>query len=213
MGTKADFFYPSTWARMDRADADFGSVNPMVITVPGATPSKIVVALAKDGLGYLLDAAQLRGTTSGSAAGGQKVMFTLANGDMSVYGAPASYRTATGTYVVMSANGATGCPSGSGRQVMGIRIGASPLSATVAWCSPMSGAATNPIATTTDGTSNAIVWFTSNGQLKGVDGDTGAVVYNGTTSCAGVQKWTSPIAVKGRIVVAANDRLCAWRLP
>ena len=112
MGTKADYFYPSTWARMDRADADFGSVNPMVITVPGATPSKIVVALAKDGLGYLLDAAQLRGTTSGTAAGGQKVMFTLANGDMSVYGAPASYRTATGTYVVMSVNGATGCPGG-----------------------------------------------------------------------------------------------------
>ena len=197
---------------MDRADADFGSVNPMVITVPGATPSKLVVALAKDGIGYLLDAAQLRGTTSGTAAGGQKVMFTLSNGN-SVYGAPASYRTATGTYVVISANMATGCPSGTGRQVVAMRIGASPLSATVAWCSPMSGGPTSPIATTTDGTSNAIVWFASNGQLKGVDGDTGAVIYNGTSSCAGVQKWTSPIAVKGRIVVAGNGRLCAWRLP
>ena len=53
----------------------------------------------------------------------------------------------------------------------------------------------------------------SGGQLKGVDGDTGAAVYSGTSSCAGVQKWTSPIAVKGRIVVAGDGRLCAWRLP
>lgn len=80
MGTKADFFYPTTWATMDRDDADFGSVNPIFVTVPGAAPSRIIVALAKDGLGYLLDADQLRGSSSGSAAGGQKVMFRLGSG-------------------------------------------------------------------------------------------------------------------------------------
>ena len=51
------------------------------------------------------------------------------------------------------------------------------------------------------------------GQLRGVDGDTGAVIYSATNSCAGVAKWTSPIAVKGRIVVAGNGRLCAWGIP
>jgi hypothetical protein len=77
----------------------------------------------------------------------------------------------------------------------------------------MSNVTTNPIATTTDGTSNAIVWFTTNGQLRGLDGDTGTAIYSSTNSCSGVERWTSPIAVKGRIVVAGFERLCAWGIP
>ena len=140
MGTKADYFYPTTWVAMDRADADFGSVNPMVITVPGATPSKLVVAIAKDGKGYMLDAAQLRGTTSGTAAGGQKAMFTLAN-DMAVFGAPRVLPDRDGNVRRHHGeHGAAGCPGGgTGRQVVAVRIAANPLSATVAWCAPMSG--------------------------------------------------------------------------
>lgn len=95
---------------------------------------------------------------------------------------------------------------------MAVRISPSPLGATVAWCAALSGS-TSPIATTTDGMSDAIVWYASNNQLRGVDGDTGAAIYSGTNSCAGIQKWTSPIAVKGRIVTAANGRLCAWGVP
>jgi hypothetical protein len=214
MGTKADYFYPSDWANFDKNDGDVGSNNPMVITVPGATPSKLVVAIAKGGNGYLLDAAQLRGSASGSAAGGQLASFALGSGSgMNVYGAPASYKTATGTYVVMSSASATGCPGGgTGRQLMAVRITASPLAASVVWCASMASA-TNPIATTTDGTSDAIVWFANNGKLMGVDGDTGATIYTSSNTCSGVPKWSSPIAVKGRIVVAANGRLCAWGIP
>ena len=96
---------------------------------------------------------------------------------------------------------------------MSIRITPSPLAATVAWCAEMATATTGPITTTTDGTSATISRYTSGGQLRGVDGDTGAVVYSATDSCAGVAKWTSPIAVKGRIVVAGSGRLCAWGIP
>jgi hypothetical protein len=214
MGTKSDFFYPSSWSNFDQNDGDVGSANPMVITVPGATPSKLVVAIAKGGNGYLLDASQLRGTTTGSAAGGQLASFSMGSGSgMNIYGAPASYKTAMGTYVVMSSAAATGCPGGgTGRQLMAVRITASPLGASVAWCAAM-GSATNPIATSTDGTSDAIVWFANNGKLTGVDGDTGASIYTSSNSCANVPKWSSPIAVKGRIIVGANGRLCAWGLP
>ena len=215
MGTKADYFYPSDWASFDKGDGDVGAANPVVITVPGATPSKLVVAIAKGGNGYLLDASMLRGSTNSSAMGGELADFTLANGGngMSIYGAPAAYRTAMGTYVVMSSASATGCPGGgTGRQMMAVKITPSPLSAKVAWCASM-GSATNPIATTTDGTSDAIVWFANSGKLVGVDGDTGASLYTSSNSCASVPKWSSPIAVKGRIVVAGNGRFCAWGLP
>ncbi len=214
MGTKSDFFYPSNWSSFDNNDGDVGLNNPVVITVPGATPSKLVVAIAKEGNGYLLDAAQLRGTTTGSAAGGQLASFSLASGTgMSVYGAPASYKTAMGTYVVTSSASATGCPGGgTGRQLMAVRITASPLAASVVWCAAM-GSATNAIATSTDGTSDAIVWYANSGKLMGVDGDTGATIYSSSNSCSNVPHWSSPIAVKGRIIVAGNGHLCAWGIP
>ncbi len=211
-GTKSDFFYPSDWSNFDKNDADVGSNNPMVITVPGATPSKLVVAIAKGGNGYLLDAAQLRGTSSGSAAGGQLASFSLST-SLSVFGAPASYKTAMGTYVVMSSSKASGCPGGgTNGQIMAVRITASPLAASVVWCAA-NGSSTNPIATSSDGTSDAIVWYSNGGKLMGVDGDTGATVYSSSNTCSGVPKWSSPIAVKGRIVVAGNGHLCAWGIP
>jgi len=96
---------------------------------------------------------------------------------------------------------------------MAVRITPSPLAASVVWCAAM-GSATNPIATSSDGTSDAIVWYANNGKLMGVDGDTGATIYSSSNSCAGtVPKWSSPIAVKGRIVVAGNGHLCAWGIP
>ena len=217
MGTKADFFYPTNWMSMDTGDYDFGATNPMVITVPGATPSKLVVAIAKDGKGY--PARRRPAPRNHERERSRRAKADVhGGGNTAVFGAPsapASYRTALGTYVVITMNMASGCPGGgTGRQVVALRIAPNPLAATIAWCATMSGGPTSPIATTTDGASDAIVWFTSSNQLRGVDGDTGAMIYGGTTTCGGtIQKWTSPIAVKGRIVAAANGRLCAWGVP
>jgi hypothetical protein len=86
----------------------------------------------------------------------------------------------------------------------------SPPTAKVDWCAPLAGQATAPIATTTDGESNAIVWFMSDDTLTAVDGDTGEQLYASAETCPNVRKWTSPIAVKGRIVVAAPKRMCSW---
>ena len=142
--------------------------------------------------------------------------FRIASTGMSIHSVPAAYRTATGTYVVISTtSGAQGCPTGTGaRRLMAIRINPSNLATpTIAWCADMATVTTGAIATTTDGTSDAVVWYTSGGSLRGVDGDTGAVIYSAANTCAGVARWTSPIAVKGRIVVAGNGRLCAWGIP
>jgi hypothetical protein len=48
-------------------------------------------------------------------------------------------------------------------------------------------------------------------QLVALDGATGAPVFrDAAASCGAVRKWTSPIAVGGRIVVAADGKLCSW---
>jgi hypothetical protein len=207
--TNQSIYYPSTWATMDRQDADFGANNPIYLTVPGATPANYLAALAKDGHLYLLDSTNLGGMD------GHAVNFVVSTGAMSIRTVPASYVTAQGVHVAFVVeNGAVGCPAGSptGTLVMSVLIPAgSPPAPRVVWCTAAAGRAA-PIATTTDGTANPIVWFVNNARLTGVDGDTGQVVFNSPAAdtCAGVRQWTSPIAVKGRIVVGGDGHLCSW---
>jgi hypothetical protein len=94
---------------------------------------------------------------------------------------------------------------------MAVRFGAgSPPTAEVAWCAGFSGGETSPIATTTDGKKDPIVWIMDGGELRAMDGDTGSTIYSSTETCSGIRKWTSPIAVKGRIVAGGDKHLCSW---
>jgi hypothetical protein len=204
-----NLFFPSRWQAMDGNDQDFGSVSPVYISVPGASPSHFVAATSKDGHLYLLDPANLGGMTP-------LVDFQVATRANSLHTAMASYTTAMGTYVTFGTDGNGACPSGgpTGKVVMGVRIPpGSPPKPAIAWCAAQAGVVPGPIATSTDGTANPIVWFMSNGMLVGVDGDTGKVVRagkGGTDACGGVEQWTSPIAVKGRIVTSADGTLCSY---
>jgi hypothetical protein len=202
--TDANIYYPSNWNRLDASDLDFGSSSPVYFTLPGATPANYVGAATKDGTFYLLDSANLGGMD------GHKAMLTIADGGMSLHTVLGAYTSTTGMHVVLQANAAH-CPGGNGNAVISISIpvGTPPMPK-VAWCSPQGGANTAPIATTIDGKNDAIVWFMNGPNLAGVDGDTGAKVAIATGQCAGVQRWTSPIAVKGRIVVGADNKLCSW---
>jgi hypothetical protein len=203
-----NLFYPATWRTMDSQDADFGASNPVYVSIAGATPSNYVVAIAKDGHMYLLDPENLGGM------GKPVVDFAVATSAMSIRTVPAAYTTALGTYVTFTAASMAKCPAGgpTGKVVASVLIApGAPPAPKVAWCAAMSGAAA-PIVTTTDGKSEAIVWYMNNDKLAAVDGDTGAVVYTSTETCTGVRQWTSPIAVKGRIVVAGDGHLCSWSM-
>jgi hypothetical protein len=192
-------FYPNSWRSMDQGDLDFGSVSPVIITVPGANPATLVAATAKDGHFYLLNPANLGGM------GGQLLDLSIAGGGMAIKSTPAAYKSSTGVHVVMTA-GNTLCPAGSNGGVISVLVTAQ-NAAKVAWCA--GGGNTGPIATSTDGTNDTVVW-NYNGGLRGYDGDTGATVISAQGNCGNVRSWTSPIAVKGRIVVGADGKLCSW---
>jgi hypothetical protein len=201
MATRSDVYYPAAWQQMDIDDADFGSSSAMVIDVPGATPSSMVVAPAKTGHVYFLDAKKLGGM------GGELIDLQAGS---SGFTAPASYQTSKGTFVTLTL-GSVRCPAGASGQVAGILVSpGAPAKADIVWCASAQGRY-SPIATTTDGKSEALVWFMNGSKLNAVDGETGQVVFSGGTGdCPGVVKWTSPIAVKGRIIVGAGNRLCSW---
>ena len=202
--TTSNHFYPTSWRGMDGADSDFASNNPIYLTVPGATPANYVMALSKDGHMYLNDSANLGGL------GGQLVDFVVSSGNTTLT-SPTAYTSGQRVHVALNTAGSL-CPGGAvGRAVMSVVLPAgAPPRPLITWCVP-TGANTAPISTTTDGKTDAIVWFMNGASLNAVDGDTGAPIFNGGTgTCPGVRQWTSPIAVKGRIVVGADGHLCSW---
>ena len=92
--------------------------------------------------------------------------------------------------------------------------GAGGFKAKVAWCAPDLNLG-SPIVTTTDGTSDAIVWD-ANDSLWGYDGDTGQKLFTGTSTAMSttMQKWNTPIAIgRGRISIAVNGQLYVFSAP
>ncbi len=102
-GQNADYFTPTNWAALDNADTDIGGTAPVIVSVPGATPSSLVVGLGKDGNAYLLDHSNFGGL------GTPLVLASVATG--LIINASAAYTTPNGSYVVFKGTGKS-CPSG-----------------------------------------------------------------------------------------------------
>jgi outer membrane protein assembly factor BamB len=206
MATTTDYFVPSNWVNLDDTDADIGGTAPVLVNVPGATPSSLVVALGKDDNAYLLNRSNLGGMDATPLA-----KMKVATG--AIINAFVAYTTATATYVVFKGAG-SGCPSGQSGGLTAIKIAAaSPPTMSIAWCG---GPATSysPAVSQTDGSgSNTIVWAVgSDNKLHGVDGDTGASVFAGeATAMSAVQSIQTPIIANGRIFVASNSQVYAFK--
>lgn len=216
-----DFFFPSDWKTKDQRDFDMGAVNPLIVSLPGSTGPALIVT-SKDGNGFIFDTADL--------GKGPLVTFDVSMQGMNVRSVPTAYVSGSTVFYAIAVESAwANCPNGTanGAVLMGFAISPSlPLNPSVAWCATYSlvpkgsdevtfwggPGAPGLISTTTDGSSDALVWYMDGGnQLVALDGSTGTTVFRDTAaSCGSVRKWTSPIAVKGHIVVAADGKLCSW---
>src|SRR5581483_6458264 len=63
-GDPADYWVPTNWQSLDQTDWDLGSCGPLLVDVPGATPSRLIVAMGKDGNAYLLNRDELGGISA-----------------------------------------------------------------------------------------------------------------------------------------------------
>jgi outer membrane protein assembly factor BamB len=199
-GQTADHWAPFDWFALDGSDTDLGGVSAMLIDVPGATPSQLVLALGKDGKAYLLNRNNLGGVAVPPVA------------QLSVGGAvrgqsAATYRTSQGTYFVFRLGSSS---------VKAYKITATnPPTIVSAWTALQSGQG-SPWVTTTEGTNNAIVWVVGaqgDGKLYGYNGDTGTMIYSGTDVMTGTRKWNSGIVARGSIYVANDNKVYAFRVP
>jgi hypothetical protein len=201
-GSPTNYWAPTNWLSLDNGDIDLGGCGPVLIDVPGATPSQLVLALGKDGKAYLVRRNNLGGITT---------PVTAANVANFVAGqSAATYRTSQGTYFVFR-NGSS--------SVSAYKITATnPPTIVPAWTVSQSGQG-SPWVTTTDGRNNAIVWVVGaegDQRLHGYNGDTGAVIYAGggpNEQMIGTRKWNTGIVARGRIYFAARNKVYAFALP
>src|ERR1017187_9725175 len=160
-----DYWSPTNWMALHGSDTDLGGSGALIVDVPGATPSKLVVSLGKDGNAYLLNRTNL---------GGVSVPLAKAHiSSSTIIQAAATYQAAQGTYVVCC---------GDSTSLIAFRITpTSPPAISGVWTNSENGRG-SPFVTSTDGTNNAIVWgigSEGNQRLQGFNGDTGAIVFNG----------------------------------
>ncbi len=199
-----DYWAPANWNALDLSDTDVGGSSPLLVDVPGATPSALVVALGKDGIAYLLNRTNLGGIRAPLAS--RQLSSTV------IIQAAASYRTTLGTYVAF-------CGNNSQSQLTAFRIGAAnPPTITGVWTNSEGGRG-SPFVTSTDGTNNVVVWgigAENDQRLHGFDGDTGSLVFSSTSSndlMAGTRRFNTGIAARGRIYVAGDNKVYAFSLP
>ncbi len=204
----ADYWAPHNFIALDNGDVDIGGTGSMVVDVPGATPSKLIVALGKDGNAYLIDRTNLGGIGASLATDGV-ANLNVASGE--IINTPASVTSGGATYVYLRPLSGSGvkCGTGAGDLVAVKITPASPPTLSVAWCAT-SGTQGSPIVTTIDGSSNPIVWVVGT-KLLGFDGITGKSVYTGTDTVSNVRKFTSPIAAHGRIYIGADNKVYAFK--
>jgi hypothetical protein len=205
-GQDADHFTPKNWATLDDNDTDIGGTGPIVLDIPGATPSALLIGLGKDGNAYLLDRGNLGGISD------PLVLASVATGY--IINAATAYTTPQGAYVAFKGTG-RGCPSGQSGGLAAIKISAgSPPTISVAWCGgPNTQGSPAASATDAQGT-DAVVWIvSSDNKLWALEGDTGKAIFSGGTSSdamSSVQKYETPIVANGRVFVAANNQVFAF---
>jgi FG-GAP-like repeat/PQQ enzyme repeat len=202
-GNTSDYWAPTNWLQLDGQDEDLGASGPLLVDVPGATPSHLVVAMGKDQKAYLLNRDNLGGITN---------PITSAQESFSaIMQAAVAYRTNQSTYVALRA---------ASDKLRAFRITAtSPPSIAVGWDVDRNGCG-SPFVSSTDGTNNMIVWVvgaSGDQRLHGYDGDSGAVVYAGGGTnelMAGTNSYsTTGIVARGRIYVATDNKVYAFKLP
>jgi hypothetical protein len=202
-GQPTDYWAPTNWLSLDNGDIDLGGVSATVIDVPGATPSQLVLALGKDGNAYLVNRNSLGGITAPVASA--SVSGTVNRGTSAV-----TYHTSQGTYFAFH---------NDGNAVSAYKVTATnPPAIVSAWSVGQSGRG-SPWVTTTDGTSNAIVWVAGVGgdqRLHGYNADTGAVIYAGGGAnelMNGTRQWNTGMVARGRVYFGADNKVYAFKVP
>ena len=198
-----DYFTPSNWQMLDDDDLDLGGTEALPLRVPTANGAGRVIAFGKDGNAYLVNSNNLGGV------GGQLAVTKVSNSG--IITAPAIYNTSSYAMVAFR-NGSDPHCSGAALTMLNVSAAATnPISE--AWCQALNGAGA-PIVTTTDGSSNPIVWIIGaegDNLLHGFNAMNGQVVFAGNNQAMqGLRHFETVLAANNHIYAAGNGQLYAF---
>ena len=205
-----DFFAPSNWRELDERKKELGGSNPIPIDLPTPQgPTRLLLALGKDGNAYLLDRDNLGGI--GRALLIQRVAKSA------IRTAPAAYPVQAAMFVAFQAPAAS-CPGPGTASVAALAItaGPPPRMATT-WCASLNAIQPVPIVTTTNGSADPIVWVvgaSGDERLHGFRGDTGQPVFAGGNAADrmnGLQHFAAILAAEDALYIGGAGRLYAFR--
>ena len=204
-----DYFAPTNWLDLDNEDLDLGGSGVLLVHLSGNTPSELAVALGKDGNAYVVDRAHLGGI-------GKPLAQALVSTN-ELIGAPATYTTPMGTFIVTKGPGAK-CPKAPGDLMALTLTPGTPPTIATAWCATINGFG-SPMVTTTDGTNESIVWAVGaeiDNKLRAFDAETGAVIFKGggaNEQLGLARRYLAPIAAKGAIYAASDTKIIRFVMP
>ena len=194
-----DYFTPANWDTLDADDADLGGTEAIWLNVPVKNVGLVerVLALGKDGYAYL---------TSGTSLGGIGGQVTSAQvSNTRIITAAALYMSSTDTYVAFRNGDGRTC-AGSSLSMLHVTT----VAVSETWCAALNGGGA-PVITTTDGTSDPIVWVVGangDGLLHGFNALTGAVLFNGgSTVMSGTRNFATPLVAQGHLYIAGQGQI------
>ena len=194
-----DYYAPSNWNDLDRTDLDLGGTAPLLVDVPGASPSALIVALGKDQRAYVLDRANLGGIGNpmiGAQVAGETIIT-----------ASATYRTAMGTFVAFRGFGNACNLIAQGHTSVFTITPTTPPTMHMVWCGGPTSVTAPAVSMTDVSGANAIIWMVgTDNLLHGHDAETGAEIFAGGTDLVyGVQKYQTAIVAHGRVFIAGTQ--------
>jgi outer membrane protein assembly factor BamB len=203
----ANYFSPANWQTLDDEDLDLGGVAPTLIDLPGATPSTLMLALGKDGNAYLLNRNNLGGIG--------KALDTVSVATNEIHSATARYTVGSDVYVAVNAHSPS-CSGGSSQAgLLVLKIAGATPKVSQAWCAALNGRG-DPIVTTSDGTSNPIVWITGaegDQQLHAFDGVSGAALFSSPALPNTIAHFSTLLVANGKLFVTSKNQVVAYTLP
>jgi hypothetical protein len=202
--SERDCFAPSDWKDLDEHDLDLGGTAPIPLDVPTANGvRKLILAIGKNGVAYLLDRDNLGGI-GGELA---RAHVTTMRADAS----PAVWVAGDRVFVALQVLGMDCPPNPPGKGLLVLKIRADPEPAiSTAWCNRDTSYG-SPIVTTTDGRSNPIVFGLSQGdnRLYAYRGDTGELLAP-PQSLLGTTRLQTLIAADGRLYATGGGKVYAF---
>jgi len=162
-----------------------------------------VLTLGKDGKAYLLDRGNLGGI--GGALAQAKVS------PRAIFAAAAVYPLGDAAAIAFEGAGSS-CPAGrGGKGLTVLKIAGKPPAIATAWCGAVDGRGA-PIVTTTDGSSDPIVWMLGaegDDRLYAFRGDTGEKLFN-SAPMRGLRHMQTLIATPQRLYIAGDNAVYAF---